>query len=196
MPSNVPLVLMVRDGWGENPNPEHDAFNAVKLARTPVADRLASEFPTTLIRTSGEDVGLPAGIMGNSEVGHQNIGAGRIVDQEVMRLGRAVRDRSFFDNPALVGAFDHAAATGGSVHLLGLVSDGKVHSDLGHLVALVDLAAQRGFPGDRLLVHAFTDGRDTAPRSGLGFVADVEKEMTDRGVGRVGSVIGRYYAMR
>ena len=96
MPSNVPLVLVVRDGWGENPNPEHDAFNAVKLARTPVADRLASEFPTTLIRTSGEDVGLPAGTMGNSEVGHQNIGAGRIVDQEVMRLGRAVRDHSFF----------------------------------------------------------------------------------------------------
>ncbi|MHC4128209.1 MAG: 2,3-bisphosphoglycerate-independent phosphoglycerate mutase [Planctomycetota bacterium] len=194
-PRNAPLVLIVRDGWGENPHPDHDRFNAVKLASTPVADRLMREYPTTLIRTCGEDVGLPAGVMGNSEVGHQNIGAGRVVDQEVMRITRAVRDRSFFENPALIGAFDHAQKTGGLVHLLGLVSDGQVHSDLDHLLALIDLAAQREFPADRLLVHAITDGRDTAPKGGLGYVERVLAKLSDAGVGRIGSVMGRYYAM-
>jgi 2,3-bisphosphoglycerate-independent phosphoglycerate mutase len=194
-PRNAPLVLIVRDGWGENPHPDHDRFNAVKLASTPVADRLMHEYPTTLIRTCGEDVGLPAGVMGNSEVGHQNIGAGRIVDQEVMRITRAVRDGSFFENPALNGAFDHAERTGGFVHLLGLVSDGQVHSDLDHLLALIDLAARREIPADRLLVHAITDGRDTAPKGGLGYAERVLAKLSDAGVGRIGSVMGRYYAM-
>jgi 2,3-bisphosphoglycerate-independent phosphoglycerate mutase len=195
MPRNAPLVLIVRDGWGKNPTPDHDSFNAVKLASTPVADRLMQEYPTTLIHTSGEDVGLPAGVMGNSEVGHQNIGAGRVVDQEVMRITRAVRDGSFFENPALNGAFEHAQKTGGLVHLLGLVSDGQVHSDLDHLLALIDLAAQREVPADRLLVHAITDGRDTPPKSGLGYVERVLAKLSDAGVGRIGSVMGRYYAM-
>src|SRR5712671_4870734 len=101
-PRNTPLVLIVRDGWGQNPHPEHDAFNAIKLAKTPVAHRLDHEYPHTLIKTSGEDVGLPQGTMGNSEVGHQNIGAGRIVDQELMRITRAIRDGSFFTNPAFL----------------------------------------------------------------------------------------------
>ena len=144
MPAQPPLVLIVRDGWGKNPNPDHDRFNAVKLAETPIADRLMREYPATLIRTSGEAVGLPAGVMGNSEVGHQNIGAGRIVDQELMRISGAIRSGAFAENPALNAAFDHAADTGGRVHLLGLVSDGKVHSDLGHLFALIDLAVARG----------------------------------------------------
>ena len=166
-PTNAPLVLIIRDGWGENPHPEHDAFNAVKLAKTPVADRLMAEWPSTLIHTCGEDVGLPAGIMGNSEVGHQNIGAGRIVDQESMRITRAIHNGSFFENRGLGGAFDHARSTGGRVHLLGLVSDGQVHSDLEHLYALLDLAARAQFPADRLVIHAITDGRDTAPKEGV-----------------------------
>ena len=195
MSRNAPLVLIVRDGWGENPNPDHDPFNAVKLASTPVADRLMKEYPTALIHTSGEDVGLPAGVMGNSEVGHQNIGAGRVVDQEVMRITRAVRDGSFFENPALNGAFEHVQKTGGLVHLLGLVSDGQVHSNLDHLLALIDLAARREVPADRLLVHAITDGRDTAPKGGLGYVERVLARLSDAGVGRIGSVMGRYYAM-
>ncbi len=195
MPSCAPLVLIVRDGWGENPNPEHDRFNAVRLAVTPVADRLAQEYPTTLIRTMGHDVGLPAGVMGNSEVGHQNIGAGRIVAQELVRITGTIHDGSFAENQALNAVFDHVVSTGGTVHLLGLVSDGQVHSDLEHLYALIDLAAGRNLPGDRLLVHAITDGRDTTPHGGLGFVQQVQQRLDSAGVGRIGSVIGRYWAM-
>ena len=192
---NTPLVLIVRDGWGENPHPQHNDFNAIRLAKTPVADRLAAQWPTTLIRTCGEDVGLPAQVMGNSEVGHQNIGAGRIVDQELMRITRTLLDRSFFENEALRGAFAHASSTGGSVHLLGLVSDGQVHSNLQHLFGLIELAAKENFPSNRLFVHAITDGRDTGPRTGKGFIQAVEAKLAQQGVGRIASVLGRYYAM-
>jgi 2,3-bisphosphoglycerate-independent phosphoglycerate mutase len=133
--------------------------------------------------------------MGNSEVGHQNIGAGRVVDQEVMRITRAIRDGSFFKNPAFNAAIDHALNTGGILHLLGLVSDGQVHSDLDHLLALIDLAAQRQVPPDRLLVHAITDGRDTPPRGGLGYVERVLAKLDETGLGRIATVMGRYYAM-
>ncbi|MCA9285132.1 MAG: 2,3-bisphosphoglycerate-independent phosphoglycerate mutase [Phycisphaerales bacterium] len=194
-----PTVLIVRDGWGENPHPEHDAFNAVKLARTPVADQLSSIYPTTLIHTSGEDVGLPVTadgpVMGNSEVGHQNIGAGRIVDQELMRITRTIRDGSFFRNAALKGAFEHVRRTGGRVHLFGLLSDGLVHSALDHVLTLVDLAAREGLGGDRLLIQAFGDGRDTPPASMTGFVDRVEAHLRERGIGRIASVAGRFYAM-
>jgi 2,3-bisphosphoglycerate-independent phosphoglycerate mutase len=193
--SHAPTVLVIRDGWGANPHPEHDAFNAIKLADTPVADQLESQWPHVLIHTSGEDVGLPDGIMGNSEVGHQNIGAGRIVDQEVMRITQSVREGSFFENPALHRAFDRARASGGCVHLLGLVSDGLVHSDVNHLLALIDMAARVGFPGDRVLVHAITDGRDTSPMSGLGYVRRVEESLAGGSRGRIASVIGRFWAM-
>ena len=193
--SHTPLVLIIRDGWGENPHPEHDAFNAVKRAKTPVAERLGAEWPVTLIRTCGEDVGLPAGTMGNSEVGHQNIGAGRVVGQESGRISSAIRDGGFFENPRLAGAFEHAGRTGGSIHLLGLVSDGRVHSDLEHLFALIDLATRTGHPADRLFVHAVTDGRDTGPRTGLGFIKQVQYKLARSRAGRIGSVIGRYYAM-
>jgi 2,3-bisphosphoglycerate-independent phosphoglycerate mutase len=174
-PANTPLVLVVRDGWGRNPNPEHASFDAVHLAATPVADALEQTWPATLIRTSGEDVGLPRGTMGNSEVGHQNIGAGRVVDQEIMRITRAIRDGSFQECPGLLRAFDHARRTGGSVHLLGLVSDGQVHSDIAHLEALLDLAADQGWPA--------------------GFIDLVEARIREAGVGAIASVIGRYYAM-
>jgi 2,3-bisphosphoglycerate-independent phosphoglycerate mutase len=192
---NIPLVLIIRDGWGENPHREHDAFNAVKLARTPVAAMLDRDWPRTLIRTSGEDVGLPAATMGNSEVGHQNIGAGRIVDQELMRITRAIRAGEFFRNPALNDAFEHALKTGGSVHLLGLVSDGKVHSDIEHLLALIDIASRLNFPGDRLFIHAITDGRDTGPNTGLEFIQRVESALASSHAGRIATVMGRYDAM-
>jgi 2,3-bisphosphoglycerate-independent phosphoglycerate mutase len=194
-PANIPLVLVIRDGWGENPHPEHDRFNAVRLARTPVDDALRRRWPWTLVRTSGEDVGLPSAIMGNSEVGHQNIGAGRIVDQELMRITRSIRDGKFFQNAALLGAFEHALRHDGRVHLLGLVSDGRVHSDIEHLNGLIDLARRRGVPASRLLVHAITDGRDTPPRSGLGFLEALEKTLEHGRRGRIASVLGRYYAM-
>ncbi len=195
-----PVVLIIRDGWGENPNPEHDSFNAVKLARTPVADALMREWPSTLIRTSGEDVGLPAGTMGNSEVGHQNIGAGRIVDQELMRITRAIRDGSFFEKPALDAAFDHARLTGGCVHFMGLVSDGKVHSDLEHLFALLEMVNKVDFPGERVFIHAFTDGRDVGPKTGLDYIKRLEAKIASMPGGprhqpRIASVIGRYFAM-
>ncbi|MHC5113060.1 MAG: 2,3-bisphosphoglycerate-independent phosphoglycerate mutase [Planctomycetota bacterium] len=193
--NNRPVVLVVRDGWGENPHAAHDDFNAVRLARTPVDDALRARWPMTLIRTSGEAVGLPTGTMGNSEVGHQNIGAGRVVDQELMRITRAIRDGEFAKNPGLHEAFAHAQRTGGRVHLLGLASDGQVHSDLAHLLALVDLAAALGFPGERVVVHAITDGRDTGPFRGIDYVGEIESALGDGARGRIGSVIGRYYAM-
>ncbi|MGA0286164.1 MAG: 2,3-bisphosphoglycerate-independent phosphoglycerate mutase [Phycisphaerales bacterium] len=194
-----PVVLVIRDGWGENPHPEHDAFNAVRLAQTPVADRLAAEWPTTLIATSGEDVGLPSGasgpVMGNSEVGHQNLGAGRIVDQELMRITNAIRDGGFSQNSVLRSALERSRTGSGRVHLLGLVSDGQVHSDLDHLLALLELAAEMGCPAGRVFVHVITDGRDTAPTSGLEFVGRLERHLEDLGVGAVASVMGRYWAM-
>jgi len=190
-----PFVLLIRDGWGSNPFPEWDQANAIHLASTPVDDRLRAEYPHTLIHTSGEDVGLPTGVMGNSEVGHQNIGAGRIVDQEIMRITRRIRDESFFHNPALTGAFKRAGETGGNVHLLGLCSDGRVHSDLEHLYALLAMSRLAGFDGRRVWVHAILDGRDTPPNSGLNFVEQIEARCREFGVNPVASVTGRYYAM-
>jgi len=194
-PDKRPVVLIVRDGWGANPSPERNRANAVHLGKTPHTDRLMAEYPHVLVHTSGEDVGLAQGTMGNSEVGHQNIGAGRIVDQEVMRISRSIRDGSFFDNPALCGAADRALATGGRVHILGLVSDIGVHSVLEHLYAVVDLCRRRGVPEDCVVVHAFGDGRDSSPTSGLGYIREIEARLREIGVGRVGSVVGRFYAM-
>lgn len=190
-----PVVLIVRDGWGENPYPEWDLANAIRIARTPVADRLMEKYPNTLIHTSGEDVGLPAGVMGNSEVGHQNIGAGRIVDQEVMRITRSIRDESFFSNKVLAEAIDHVQSSGGTLHLLGLMSDGRVHSDIEHAKAIVDLANRSGLQRDQLAIHAITDGRDTSPTGGLEYVRELEATTKEFGVGRIATVIGRFYAM-
>lgn len=188
-----PVVLIVRDGWGRNPNAEHDAFNAVKLAATPRCDRLLATYPSTLIHTSGEDVGLPHGTMGNSEVGHQNIGAGRIVYQESVRISRAIRDGSFFDNPAMVNAVKRAQVNDATVHLMGLASDVGVHSLLGHLYGCVELCQR--FGQEKLAIHCFTDGRDSGPFTGKDFVADIESKCEEIGVGRVASICGRYYAM-
>ncbi len=190
-----PIVLIIRDGWGSNPHPEWNHANAVHLAKTPVDDRLMATYPHVLIRTCGVDVGLPAGVMGNSEVGHQNIGAGRIVEQEIMRITGRIHDGSFFANPVLAEAFARAHRTGGSVHLLGLCSDGRVHSDLEHLYGLLDMTQRLGFPGAKVFVHAITDGRDTPPNSGIDHVAAIEEHCRAAGVNPVASVIGRYYAM-
>jgi len=190
-----PVVLIVRDGWGENPDPQWNHANAVHLAKTPVADSLMEKYPHTLIHTSGEDVGLPDGVMGNSEVGHQNIGAGRIVDQEVMRITRSIRDGDFFANETLRAAIEHVNSTGGTLHLLGLMSDGRVHSDIEHAKAVVELVKRSGLSGDRFAIHAITDGRDTSPTSGAEFVGDLQKTCDQTGVGRVASVVGRFYAM-
>jgi len=190
-----PVVLIIRDGWGENPNQEWNHANAVHLANTPVSDSLMSTYPNVLIGTSGEDVGLPAGVMGNSEVGHQNIGAGRIVDQEVMRITRAIRNESFFTNPTLLGAINHVKSTGGTLHLLGLMSDGRVHSDLEHGFAIIDLVKRNQLSSDQFAIHVITDGRDTSPTKGLEFIRKLEEKLSTENVGRIASVIGRFYAM-
>lgn len=188
----TPLLLVIRDGWGMNPNPSHDAFNAVKIARTPVAERLMREYPWTLVKTSGEDVGLPEGTMGNSEVGHQNIGAGRIVDQESVAITKACR-AGLEKNAVIAGAILAAKAAGRSVHFMGIASDAGVHGRLEHLYAC--LRACKALGQAKVFVHLFTDGRDTGPFTGLVFVAEVEKACAEIGVGRVASVMGRYYAM-
>jgi 2,3-bisphosphoglycerate-independent phosphoglycerate mutase len=192
---NAPLVLVIRDGWGENPNAEHAPFNAIAQAHTPVDDQLRTQWPHTLMTTCGEAVGLPPGTMGNSEVGHQNIGAGRIVDQELMRITKAIDIGSFFHNQALIEAMQRPQATGGRVHLLGLLSDGKVHSTIEHLFALIDLAVQQQVPADRLLIHVITDGRDVGPCTALGYIDQLQAKLRETGIGHIASVIGRYYAM-
>ncbi|MDR3228947.1 MAG: 2,3-bisphosphoglycerate-independent phosphoglycerate mutase, partial [Puniceicoccales bacterium] len=189
-----PTVLIIRDGWGENHNSAHDKFNAVKLADIPVSHKLSAEWPRTEIAAHGPDVGLPEGVMGNSEVGHQNIGAGRIVDQEILRLNKGLADPAFKDNPDFRAAIDFAKKSGGQLHLFGLASAAGVHSELSHLYALLRFAKAE-LPADKIFVHAFTDGRDSPPTSGLGFIRQIEKQLTEIGVGKIASVAGRFWAM-
>ncbi len=190
---NKPLVLIIRDGWGHNPNPDEDEYNAVKCANTPVDDMLMSEYPNCLINTSGEDVGLPDGTMGNSEVGHQNIGAGRIVPQESVRLSMAIRDGSFFENKEFLNLVQFVKKNNSKMHVMGLCSDIGVHSLLDHLYGLLELAKRNDIKN--VYIHAFTDGRDSPPDSGAGYIADIEKKAEEIGVGKVASVMGRFYAM-
>ncbi|WMC10369.1 2,3-bisphosphoglycerate-independent phosphoglycerate mutase [Oceanimonas pelagia] len=185
-----PLVLLILDGWGYSEKTEH---NAIHTARTPVLDGLMKTRPSTLISTSGHDVGLPDGQMGNSEVGHVNIGAGRIVYQELTRIGKAIADGDFFTNPALTQAVDGAVSKGRAVHIMGLLSPGGVHSHEDHIAAIVELAAQRG--AGEIYLHAFLDGRDVPPRSARSSLERFDGLFTKLGKGRLASVIGRYYAM-
>ena len=195
MATTSPMLLIIRDGWGINPHPEHAAFDAVKIARTPVAQRLMREYPWTLIKTSGEDVGLPDGTMGNSEVGHQNIGAGRIVPQESLVMTRACR-QGLETNPAIATAITRCVQSPTRrLHVMGINSDAGVHGLLEHLYAILAAAKTLGLPPDRVFVHLFTDGRDTGPFTGLGYARRVEARCAEMGVGRVVSVMGRYYAM-
>jgi len=191
--ANTPCVLVIRDGWGRNPHPEHDAFNAVKIADTPVADTLEREWPRTLVKTSGEDVGLTDDTMGNSEVGHQNIGAGRVVDQDAVRITKAIREGAFFENDALSNAIASAVSNDRRVHLMGIASDAGVHGRLEHLFGCLELCKRLG--ADDVHLHLFTDGRDTGPYTGAGYVEQIETKCAELGVGRVASVIGRYFAM-
>jgi 2,3-bisphosphoglycerate-independent phosphoglycerate mutase len=185
-----PVTLVILDGWGINPSSEN---NAVALADTPNMDRLWESYPHTELNASEHAVGLPYGQMGNSEVGHQNMGAGFVVYQELTRLDKAIEDGTFYENPELVAACDHVLARGSTLHLLGLLGPGGVHSHWAHLFAILELARRKGV--EKVVYHAFTDGRDTPPQSGLGFMETVLAKMAEIGVGKVGSVGGRYYGM-
>ena len=185
-----PLVLVVLDGWGESLEP---AGNAIRRARTPVWEELRERYPSGRLTTCGEAVGLPPGQMGNSEVGHMNLGAGRIVFQDLTRIDRAIAGDELAANAPLAALLDSCARGGRALHLVGLLSDGGVHAHQRHLHALVRLAARRGV--DRVLVHAITDGRDTAPDGGVEYLAALKGCFADAGVGRVATVTGRYYAM-
>src|SRR5262249_44478478 len=182
-------------GGGKNPSPEGNRASAVFLGKRPVDDRLMRDSPNVRVKPGGEDVGLPAGVMGNSEVGHQNIGAGRIVDQETMRITRRIRDGSFFENKTLLAAFAHARKHGTTVHILGLCSDGRVHSALEHAFAITEWARRQKFPGDHVLIHAITDGRDTAPTGAARYLPALEAKCRELGIGRIATVVGRFYAM-
>jgi 2,3-bisphosphoglycerate-independent phosphoglycerate mutase len=185
-----PLVLVILDGWGYRA--ESNA-NAIALARKPNYDRLLRECPNTLIQTSGKYVGLPDGQMGNSEVGHLNIGAGRIVQMDITRIDLMIQNGEFFCHPVLLAAMKHARAAERRLHIFGLVSDGGVHSHINHIYALLKMAKQHGL--DRVFVHAFMDGRDTLPTSGVGYVEQLQQKMREYHTGKIASVSGRYYAM-
>jgi len=185
-----PLVLIILDGWGYRAETK---ANAIALARKPTYDRLLREYPNTLIHTSGKFVGLPDGQMGNSEVGHLNIGAGRIVHMDITRIDLMIQNGEFFSHPVLLAAMKYACVNGRRLHLFGLLSDGGVHSRDTHLYALLKMAKQNGV--GRVLVHAFMDGRDTLPTNGAGYIEQLQQKMREYNCGKIASVSGRYYAM-
>ncbi len=185
-----PLALIILDGFGINRN---EYGNAIDAANTPVIDRLLHTCPHTTIGASGMDVGLPDGQMGNSEVGHTNIGAGRVVYQELTRITKSVADGDFFENEALCAAMDNCVKNGTALHLMGLLSDGGVHSHNSHLYALLEMAKKKGV--EKVFVHCFLDGRDVPPTSGSEYVEELEKKCKEIGVGKIATVMGRYYAM-
>jgi 2,3-bisphosphoglycerate-independent phosphoglycerate mutase len=185
-----PLVLVILDGWGYRAETK---ANAIALARKPTYDHLLSQYPHTIIHTSGKYVGLPDGQMGNSEVGHLNIGAGRVVHMDSTRIDLMIQTGEFFSHPVLLTAMQHARSAGRRLHLLGLVSDGGVHSHNTHLYALLKMAKRQGV--ERVFVHAFMDGRDTLPTSGAGYLEQLEQKMREYNCGKIASLSGRYYAM-
>ncbi|MBT0663769.1 2,3-bisphosphoglycerate-independent phosphoglycerate mutase [Geobacter pelophilus] len=185
-----PLLLMILDGWGINPQTEN---NAVALANTPNLNSLLKEYPHTQIQTSGMAVGLPDGQMGNSEVGHLNIGAGRVVYQDLTRISKSIADGDFFTNPVLLDCIARTKAAGGRLHLAGLLSDGGVHSHNTHLYGLLELAKREGL--NDVFIHCLLDGRDTPPKSGIDYLEQLEAEIKRIGIGTIATVIGRYYAM-
>ena len=188
--SKKPVVLMVLDGYGLNDRTEG---NAIALANTPVMDKLMKECPFVKGQASGLAVGLPDGQMGNSEVGHMNMGAGRIIYQELTKITKSIEDGEFFENKALLAACENVKKNDSALHLMGLVSDGGVHSHITHLYGLLEMAKKQGL--SKVYVHAFLDGRDTPPASGKEFIEELEKKMKEIGVGKIASLSGRYYAM-
>jgi 2,3-bisphosphoglycerate-independent phosphoglycerate mutase len=183
------VMLLILDGWGYG---NHDASDATFAANTPFFDSLLAKYPNSKLEASGEAVGLPAGQMGNSEVGHMNLGAGRVVYQELGRINKAISDRSLFSNPELLAAFNYAKTSHKAVHFIGLLSDGGVHAHINHLKALCDAAGEQGLTD--IFIHAFMDGRDTDPNSGLGFIQDLQQHLANNPA-KLASLIGRYYAM-
>lgn len=190
-----PVVLLIFDGWGLRPS-EHTSAgpgDAIAMAHPQQYEALLKQYPWIPIEASGEPVGLPDGQMGNSEVGHMNMGAGRIVYQELTRIDKAIRDEDFYTNPVFLEAMDHVKQTGGTLHLMGLVSDGGVHSHITHMLALIDMAKEQGV--EKLRVHAFLDGRDVPPRSAEEYLRAVEETLLDDGYPQIATTMGRYYAM-
>lgn len=183
-------ILIILDGWGISSSSKG---NAIALARTPFLDKFKSEYPHTRLLCSGEAVGLPEGVMGNSEVGHLNIGAGRVVYQDLVRINKAIRDKSFFENEALCSVINRVRDENTSLHLMGLLSDGGVHSHIDHLFALIDMAVEKGL--NRIYIHAILDGRDTPPDSGVLYMQRLQDYIKDKGVVKIASVCGRYFAM-
>lgn len=190
IPRATPVLLMILDGWGLNPTAEG---NAVAQARTPSLNALMSAYPVTRLECAGRAVGLPDGIMGNSEVGHLNMGAGRIVYQELLRIDMAIQDGTFFENDVFNALISRVRENGTKLHLMGLVSDGGVHSQLTHLEALLQLSRKKGL--ERVYVHAITDGRDTPPDSGVNYLTRLSAAIKETGCGAVASICGRYFAM-
>lgn len=187
---NKPTMLMILDGFGCNPKKEG---NAIKMANTPNLDKLFEKYPNTVIGAAGRDVGLPEGQMGNSEVGHLNIGAGRIVFQELSRITNEIENGNFFENKAFLDAIDHVKKTDGALHLLGLLSDGGVHSHIQHLKGLLELANRNNLK--KVYLHCFLDGRDVAPRCAKVYIEEIEKLMEELEIGKIATISGRYYAM-
>lgn len=185
-----PVMLLIMDGFGINPS---DYYNAVKTAQTPNLDRLQSQYPHTTLGASGLSVGLPDGQMGNSEVGHLNFGAGRVVYQEVTRIDKSISDGELFTNPVFNSCIEKVISEKKSLHLMGLLSDGCVHSSMNHLYGILELCRKHKL--DRVYIHAFLDGRDTSPNSGAGFIKELLEKINKIGVGKLSTVIGRYYAM-
>src|SRR5712692_2995863 len=190
MPNKTPLALIIIDGWGHSPTREG---NAIALAAKPFYDELNEKYPRTLLAAHGTRVGLPDGVMGNSEVGHLNMGAGRVIRMDVSRIDHDIATGEFFNNEVLAKAMDDATSLGKKLHLMGLISDGQVHSSREHLYALLRMAKQRGL--DRVFIHCFLDGRDTPPSSAADYVSALQKKIEEIGCGRIATVVGRYYAM-
>ena len=190
MTPTSPLVLIVLDGWGLRPQRDN---NAIALARTPVYDALLDRYPHARLITSGEEVGLPAGQMGNSEVGHMNMGAGRVVYQDLTRIDKSIRDGELFESPVLGSALDRCLAGQHALHFIGLLSDGGVHSSQQHLHALLEMAARRRIK--RVFIHVITDGRDTSPTGGVRYLAQLQAAIDRLSTGRIATICGRYYAM-
>ena len=190
MMEKKPVMLMILDGFGINENTDG---NAVKLAKTPNIDKLMKKYPNTIMYTSGLQVGLPEGQMGNSEVGHTNIGAGRIVYQELTKITKSIEDGDFFAIPEFIEAIENCKKNNSKLHILGLLSDGGVHSHIRHLYGLLEMAKRRDF--ENVYVHCFLDGRDTPPASAEGYIAQLEDKMKEKNVGKIASISGRYYAM-
>lgn len=189
-----PVLLVIRDGWGKNPDPSQDKTNATKLAKVPCEDMMQAKYPCTLIKASGLDVGLPAGVMGNSEVGHENIGAGRIVDQELVRLNKLFSEKRLAKNPVWKEAVARLKKNPkAKLHVMGLSSDAGVHATTEHLYGILNQAKADKL--NNVFVHTFMDGRDTPPKSGLGFIKQIEAKCAEIGVGQIASVCGRFWVM-